>query len=200
MITSFINSHCGIKYFKQKCLTIIDNKLDLTNIHYAAAILDPTIRQLKGCTAGEQARRRKFLKRRLDKMTNQQLASLIISDVDDEQNSDDEYYLNRYSDQHSCGRKNKKDELSKYLKYDHPDVDKNIYTKPISLNNKKIKVCDPLLFWNEISNTFPLLAKVAEQILAIPPTSGSVERSFCGVDLTITELRTNINPDTFNDC
>ncbi|CAF0936584.1 unnamed protein product [Didymodactylos carnosus] len=94
-----INSHCAIKYFRQKCLTIMNNKLDLTDIHYATAILEPTITQLKGCTAGEQARGQKFLKRRLDKMTNQQLAPPIVSAVGDEQNSDDEYYLNRYSDQ-----------------------------------------------------------------------------------------------------
>ncbi|CAF1456033.1 unnamed protein product, partial [Didymodactylos carnosus] len=57
-----------------------------------------------------------------------------------------------------------------------------------------------LMNCQELSKTFPLLVKVVEQILAIPATSASVERAFSDAGLTITELRTNINPDTLNDC
>ena len=98
-------------------------------------------------------------------------------------NSDDDnrHYLLTYADNSPPTRK--QDELTRYLKFDHPETNSN----------------DVLEFWSTMANCLSTLRKVAFQILTVPATSANVEHSFSASDQIISERRLNISPDLVND-
>ena len=55
---------------------------------------------------------------------------------------------------------------------------------------------DPLKFWNCYEKTFPILSKIARQYLAIPASSGSVERLFSVAGAIARARRACIGIDT----
>ncbi len=58
---------------------------------------------------------------------------------------------------------------------------------------------DILGFWKTMADSLPNLAKVASQILTVPGTSSSVERSFTASGQIISERRSSISPDLVDD-
>ncbi len=63
--TSHIDSPI-LRYLKDKCSTILERKMELQDIHFAAAMLNPSYRTLRGATKAEQTQAQKFLKKRLE--------------------------------------------------------------------------------------------------------------------------------------
>ena len=61
------------------------------------------------------------------------------------------------------------------------------------------KQSNPLLFWKDYEQKFPCLSLLVRRLFTIPVTSAAVERSFSAADLTITERRPSLDPDTVND-
>ncbi|CAF4875369.1 unnamed protein product [Rotaria socialis] len=53
---------------------------------------------------------------------------------------------------------------------------------------------NPLSFWKEYKDKFPILSRYARSIHSIPATSTSVERQFSGAGWAINEIRTSLNP------
>lgn len=53
---------------------------------------------------------------------------------------------------------------------------------------------NPLVFWRDHANTFPLLSFLARRLHSIPATTASVERTFSGGGQVVTERRTNLSP------
>ncbi|CAM2722852.1 unnamed protein product [Rotaria socialis] len=58
---------------------------------------------------------------------------------------------------------------------------------------------NPLSFWKKKHDSYPVLAKVAARILAVPATSAAVEREFSFTGNIITQKRARLSPDTVND-
>jgi hypothetical protein len=58
----------------------------------------------------------------------------------------------------------------------------------------------PLQWWKENEQTFPNLAKMAKDYLAIPGTSASSERAFSGGSQLITAFRCSLSPSTVSAC
>ena len=61
--------------------------------------------------------------------------------------------------------------------------------KPISRD------VSPLVWWKDNQVCFPNLAKVARTLMSIPATSAPAERIFSTAGLTVTKLRSSLNPD-----
>lgn len=166
-------------FLKDKCITILEQKIELQDIHFAAAMLSPNYRTLRQATKSEQTQAQKYIKKRLEMITKSTATSTQI----DSSSSDDDnrHYLSKYVDNPRVSRK--QDELTRYLRFDHRENDTN----------------DILGFWKTMADFLPNLAKVASQILVVSGTSASVERSFSSAGQVVSERRSNISPDVVND-
>lgn len=167
-------------FLKNKCRTILESKLELKDIHFAAAMLNPNYRTMRQATREEQIQGQKYLRKRVGS-----IAQVATSSAPTDSNSDDDNenrdYLAKYIDNPPVSRK--QDEVSRYLRFEHFEANKS----------------NVLEFWNKMTDSFPCLCKVAFQILAIPATSASVERSFSAAGQVVSERRSNISPDVVND-
>ena len=68
-----------------------------------------------------------------------------------------------------------------------------IFLKSKAPKNKDL---DILQWWNEHKNEYPALTILCGYYLAIPASSASSEREFSEAGQTISERRTNLNPET----
>lgn len=69
----------------------------------------------------------------------------------------------------------------------------------LPLNHPQYHLHDPLQWWNERKDTFPLLSKQARKFLSIPATSVPSERLFSDAGNIITDKRNRLNPNTVHD-
>jgi hypothetical protein len=120
------------------------------------------------------------LKKRLQAIT-QSVASSAQANSSSSDDDDNHHYLSKYVDDPRISKK--RDELSQYLKMDYRETNTN----------------DILSFWKTMADSLPNLAKVASQILTVPGTSASVERSFSVSGQIISERRSSISPDVVDD-
>ena len=72
------------------------------------------------------------------------------------------------------------DEVGEYLK---------LYEIPLS--------SDPLVWWNEKKNQFPILSNLAQKYLAVSATSTASERLFSDAGNLLTNKRTRMKPKLF---
>ncbi|CAF4636549.1 unnamed protein product, partial [Rotaria sp. Silwood1] len=86
------------------------------DIHFAAAMLNPSYHTLRQATKEEQTRPQKYLRKRLEGIT-QSVASSVLMRSDSDDDHDNRDYFARYVDNPPISRK--KDEISRYLKFDH---------------------------------------------------------------------------------
>ena len=62
-----------------------------------------------------------------------------------------------------------------------------------------VKLADPMQWWKEKNCHFPLLAKLAKEILSVPATEISSEHAFSMAELTFTQKRANLSSDTADE-
>jgi hypothetical protein len=167
-------------FLKDKCLTILERKIELQDLHFAAAMLNPNYRTLREATKSEQTQAQRYVKKRLQAIT-QSVASSAQANSSSSDDDDNRHYLSKYVDNPRISKK--QDELSQYLKMDHRETNAN----------------DILSFWKTMADSLPNLARVASQILTVPGTSSSVERSFSVSGQIISERRSSISPDLVDD-
>ncbi|CAM4835812.1 unnamed protein product [Rotaria magnacalcarata] len=84
-------------------------------------------------------------------------------------------------------------EIELYLKHGTDQV--HVSTPPGQQNEEY----NPLNFWKKKHSSYPILAKVAARVLAVPATSAAVERDFSFTGNIITQKRSKLSPDTIND-
>ena len=53
-------------FLKNKCSAILEQKIELQDIHFSAAMLNPSYRSLRQATNEEQSRTQKYLRKRLE--------------------------------------------------------------------------------------------------------------------------------------
>jgi hypothetical protein len=67
------------------------------------------------------------------------------------------------------------------------------------INDDRVEEYNPLSFWKKRYTSYPVLAKVAARVFAVPATSAAVEREFSFSGNIITQKRSKLSPDTVND-
>ncbi|CAF5107615.1 unnamed protein product, partial [Rotaria sp. Silwood1] len=98
---------------------ILEQNIELQDIHFAAAMLNPSYRSLRQATKEEQTRTQKYLRKRLEGIT-QSVASSALTHSDSDDDHDNRDYLARYMDNPPVSRK--QDEVFRYLKFDHRET------------------------------------------------------------------------------
>ena len=176
-------------------------ELDLR--HYCAALLHPRYRQLKGCTSVERDEAHRYIRARMTRIMNrskqqQQQQQQKNDDVQPQAKKQkfQHFLLRQYEDDDCIVQTNEQgdssgsedfpyqppppDELSRYLAMDVP---------------KRLLFGNPLNFWREYKEHYPVLSMLARQIHCIPASSSAVERCFSSAGYIVNERRTSLHPD-----
>ncbi|CAF1080327.1 unnamed protein product [Adineta ricciae] len=191
----------GIKFFLNRMRGLFNEMFELDIRHYSATLLHPKYRSLKACTYTERAECYKYVRQQMQLIyiepneSNQKeveepaakkfkgdLFRRFESDGSDVRQEDGGESGNESEEYPISSRKT--DELDRYL----------------NLEFEKLKLSsNPLTFWNDQHDKFPLLSCLARRIFSIPATSTSVERQFSGAGLVIQERRTSLNPEQLDN-
>ena len=65
--------------------------------------------------------------------------------------------------------------------------------------SEPVRIANPLKWWEASENRYPNVAKLAKSYLSIPGTSVPSERTFSVAGMTLTKLRSNLDPDTLDE-
>ena len=200
----FVVFYClpGVRIIRLRILKLFESMFELDSRHYCAALLHPCYRQLKGCTNTERDETHRYLRARMARIMNrfkqQQQQQQTNDDTHPQakkqkfqhfilrQYEDDDCIVQDNGQDNSSGSEDfpyqapPPDELSRYLAMDIP---------------KKLMVENPLNFWREYREHYPILSMLARQIHCIPASSAAVERCFSSAGFIVNERRTCLHPD-----
>lgn len=167
--------------------------------HYAATLLHPRYRQLRGITSGEREKCYSYIRQRLKvifQMERIKVQEIQVDDINEpgkkkmktslferfeDNDLSDEYDEYENDQETTCSSTN--DELQRYLSL---QIEKSTLTS------------NPMDFWRQ-QTSFPFLSKLARSIHSIPATSANVERQFSAAGLVFNQRRTNLNPAQLNN-
>jgi hypothetical protein len=206
--TNFISLSCalcvlGLKILRERTLELLDLMFQLDVRHFAATMLHPKYRQLKGCSGEEKDFACQHIREEMMKIIkHDQSCSSIIIEPSTKKQKLEQSILERYEDdsEYDCNLSDKEDDSSASVDYDYKPPKPDELTKYLEIHIDKTQLSqNPLDFWRSNQNIFPILAKVARKIHCIPATSASVERQFSGAGLVLNERRTCLDPDNVDN-
>ncbi|CAF2884827.1 unnamed protein product [Rotaria sp. Silwood2] len=195
----------GIKWFRERLLSLLNEMIVLDIRQVAATLLHPRYRSLKKIPDHVKDQCYKYVRRQVrqlrDKVEveeeNRQQSSeppakrlkkernmfsrFESGDLSEEAGEHNE--SSNESAEFECNIK-KGDELDRYLLFELDKTKKQI---------------EPLQFWKNHSNRFPILSKYARSIFSIPATTTNVEREFSSAGFILNERRANLQPDKLDD-
>lgn len=200
---SYVLCTLGLRILRERTLELLDLMFELDVRHFAATMLHPKYRQLKGCSKEERNQACNYIREEMNKIMKndrsndlftiepttkkQKIEKSILEEYEDtsENESDLEEKEDDNSDSDAVDYKSSKpDELSKYL-------DMHIDKTELSQN--------PLDFWKANRTIYPILARVARKIHCIPATSAAVERQFSSAGFVLNERRTCLDPEQLDN-
>lgn len=182
-----------MKILGNKALNILDIKFQLSKEHEIAVFLGPKFKMLKMFPQenGERSRILDYIETRL--------LQLEIEDGEKRANSATETNMNSNSQEITTK------EVTMFSEWEDSILDERAqqsiykYKKELeSYREDTYDISDDQLlnFWSKQSLRFPYLPKLARQILAIPASSASSERSFSVAGRVIEQRRTAIDGST----
>lgn len=180
-----------IKDLKSVLRKDLDKTLVVSNIHLAASMITPEYRSVSMASNEEAAAARTCLQGLLQEMDLQSpevssSPSSGISSSLSQSNPEDNPVVakrRRYADK-PTSVVDDEDELEKYFKFER--------------TQQHMNMC-PIEFWVAKAIDFPRLSKVALEILSIPATSCSSERSFNIAGLVLTDRRSSLTSKHLNN-
>ena len=191
----------GVRFLRVRISKLYESMFELDIRHYCAALLHPRYRQLKGCTNTERDETHRYVRAQMVRITSKSKQQQQLMTSDDtqpqakklkfqhfilRQYEDDDCLIQTNDPGNSSGSEDfpykppPPDELSRYLAMDVP---------------KKLIFGNPLNFWREYREVYPVLSMLARQIHCIPASSSAVERCFSSAGFIVNERRTSLHPE-----
>ena len=179
-------------YLRERLLELLDSMFHMDIRHFAATLLHPKYRQLRGVTNSERDECHAYVRQQLKLVAKSERSRLRASDSSEQPvvKRTKVSFLERYEDH---------DISDEYDEFD--DTESIIGTVPDELQrylalqiDKSTLSSNPLDFWKDHQTSFPMLSRFARRIHSIPATTAAVERQFSGAGLVVSERRTNLNP------
>ncbi|KAL4119444.1 hypothetical protein QTP88_012253 [Uroleucon formosanum] len=187
-----VNIDSIMKILGNKALTILDNKFQLSDVHEIAVFLWPKFKMLKMFSEenGERSRILGDIELRLLKFE--------IEDGEKRANSVTETNINSNSQELTSKEatmfsewEDGVDERAQQLIYKYKKELESYREENYDISDDQI-----LDFWSKQTLRFPYLSKLARQVLAIPASSASSERSFSVAGRVIEQRRSCIDGST----
>lgn len=123
--------------------------------------------------------------RRHQNLKKRKVQRSILQEYEDDDDTDLSKSENNSSGSEEFGhRALQPDELTRYLAMD--------------LDKSKLS-SNPLEFWKQFKEVFPVLSTLARQIHCIPASSAAVERCFSSTGFIVNERRTSLHPDQIDN-
>ena len=168
---------------------IMKNKLKIENIHKIAVFFNPKMKQLKVLEQSDAL----WVKNQVKNQCADLISKFINNDSDDSVTTVQERPSKRPR------KKSKKTtDFSQYYDSSSEEEDEDEVDQYLKLKVSKDKDLNILEWWNNHKNEFSALAILSSYYLAIPASSASSEREFSAAGQTISERRTNLNPETID--
>jgi hypothetical protein len=181
--------------------------VDLDVRHYAATLLHPDYRTLRGCSNDEKSECHNYIRQQLKFIGKQRIDNddmtqkakrlkpkhpFILDDYKDDPNALDFDFDHENVDDDDFDVRS--------VEYPTPVIQTDELTRYLSMKiNMEEYSSDVLTFWKLNANELPNLAKIARQMHSIPATSASVERQFSIAGLTLTDRRSCLDPDQLDN-
>jgi hypothetical protein len=199
-----ILSFTGFSFFRQRAKQIIKEMINFDPIHLMGTFFNPKTRKMNHLSVKQREECIEYVKQemlifdvdqkvksssnrkqvQLSRTTSSTyMTDFYINTENDEENDDDQQASSKTSS-HII-------EIDLYLKYGSD--------KTTAFNDDQAEEYNPLLFWKKKQASYPVLAKVAARVFAVPATSAAVEREFSFSGNIITQKRSKLSPDTVND-
>jgi hypothetical protein len=193
----------GLKVLRERILQLFDLMFELDIRHFAATMLHPKYRQLKGCSREERDQTCQYIREEMTKIIkhDKSSSSISIEPIKKKQKTE-QSILERYEDdsEYDCDLSDKQDDSSGSIDYDYKPPKPDELTKYLEMYIDKTTLPQNLLdFWRTNQSLFPTLAKLARKIHCIPATSAAVERQFSGAGMVLNERRTCLDPDNLDN-
>lgn len=167
---------------------IMLNKLKIENIHKIAIFFDPRMKQLKILEQADAT----WVK---DQIKNQ-CANLASQFTNDDESDDSSNTIQERPSKKLRRKAKETTDFSQYYDSSSEDEYEDEVDQYLKSKAPKNKDLDILQWWNEHKNEYPALTILCGYYLAIPASSASSEREFSAAGQTISERRTNLNPET----
>ncbi len=197
---SEVVSFTGFSFFRQRAKQIIKEMIHFDPIHLMGTFLNPKTRKMNHLSAKQREECIEYVKQEMLLFdTNQEVESssnrrqVQLSRTTSSTYMTD-FYINAENNDNDDGQQASSKtsshviEIDLYLKHGSDKTTSEI-------NNGRIEEYNPLSFWKKRHTSYPILAKVAARVFAVPATSAAVEREFSFSGNIITQKRSKLSPD-----
>jgi hypothetical protein len=193
-----LKEHCKISQYENEYLKQIKAKVyeklilkyKIEDLYKLAIFFDPRMKQLKILEQNE-----------ILWIHNQIREYYFLIQIDSNNDNNDEDLYNEEIQEEPPKKLRKKistefTDFSQY--YDSSDDENDIdeINQYLACKVSKDSDLNILKWWKDHENEYPKLSILCAYFLAIPASSASSEREFSSAGLTISEQRTNLNPET----
>ena len=194
----------GFGFFRQRAKQMIKEMINFDPIHLMGTFFNPKTRKMNHLSTKQREECIEYVKQEMLLFdTNQQVeASSNRKQVQLSRTTSSTYMMDFYinaenndddGDQQASSKTSSHAiEIDLYLKHGSDKMTS-------AVNDGSVDEYNPLSFWKKRHESYPVLAKVAARVLAVPATSAAVERELSFSGNIITQKRSRLSPDMVND-
>lgn len=173
-------------------------ELDLR--HYTATLLHPRFRKLKGCSNAERDEVYAYVREEMKRIQYESNLDKDTTSPETKKRKVQYSILQEYEDDDDTDLSKSENNSSENEEFSHKALQPDELTRYLVMNLDKSKLSsNPLEFWKQYQEVFPMLSMLARQIHCIPASSAAVERCFSSTGFIINERRTSLHPDQLDN-
>jgi hypothetical protein len=178
-IKNFETNFREFTYLKEKLIQCIDKYFMVTDYHICATFLTPVYRKLKMIST--QSIINDHLNKIADMAQQFKIEQKVCSQDSLNKKQKVSHIVSIFAE--TVDDKNEESELEEVLRY---------YNYPLNAEDLKMS---PIKFWVKYENVFPRLSQLSRMVHSVPATNLSSERNFNYAGLTLTDRRSNLDPE-----